>query len=158
MEHTIKPSAPIAYGAEARARQVDDPSSVIHRIETVMNRISNSDEPSDADLALYEKYRTAVQYEMRKGRFMLFSRLNDIINIMLDRLENALAMGDEIDITPAQMRLYMTMYLDQTRSEFEEKGPDVLVDQRQQVINIQAIEVEKTYDDRFIKEVSLNGR
>ena len=156
MEHTIKPSAPIVYGAEARARQVDDPSSIIHKIETVMNRISNSDKPSDADIELYEKYRTAVQYEMRKGRFMVFSRLKDIINVMLDRMENALAMGDEIDITPAQMRLYMTMYLDQTRSEFEEKGPDVLVDQRQQVVNIQMIEVEKTYDGRFAKE-AING-
>jgi hypothetical protein len=157
MEHTIKPSAPVIYGAEARARQIDDPDSVIHKIEVVMNRISNSDEPSDADIELYEKYRTAVQYEMRKGRFMLFSRLNDIINIMLDRLENDLSMGDDINITPSQMRLYMSMYLDQTRSEFEEKGPDVLVDQRQQVVNIQVIEVEKTYDGKFAKE-AINGR
>jgi len=152
MEHTIKPFAPTAYGAETRARQADG-SSAIRKIEAVMNRISSSDSPSDKDIELYEKYRTAVQYEMRKGRFTLFSRLNDIINIMLDRLENALSMGDEVDITPAQMRLYMTMFLDQTRSEFEEKGPDVLVDQRQQVVNVQIIEVEKTYDNGRTIEV-----
>lgn len=155
-EHTMRAVSPI-QGAEASARQVDDESSAIRKLETVMDRISSSDDPADKDIDLYEKYRTAVQYEMRKGRFILFSRLNDIINIMLDRLENALSMGEEVAITPAQMRLYMTMYLDQTRNEFEDKGPDVLIDQRQQAINIQVIEVEKTYDDRFSKMVGIDG-
>jgi len=145
-KHSMKPSSPIVHGAESRARQVDDGSSAIRKLEVVMDRISSSEDPDDKDIELYEKYRTAVQYEMRKGRFVLFSRLNEIINIMLDRLENALSMGEEVTITPAQMRLYMTMYLDQTRSEFEEKGPDVLIDQRQQTV-VQIIEVEKTYDD-----------
>jgi hypothetical protein len=63
---------------------------------------------------------------------------------MVDRLQDKFEMGEDIDISPSQMRLYMTMFLDQTRAEFEEKSPETVVDQRKQTINITMVEVDKS--------------
>ena len=130
----------------------DHESSAIGRMEVLCDRIAGADEIDPADIELYETYHTQIQYEMRKGRFTLFRRLQDVVNVMVDMLENQLAQG-EAALTPAQVRLYLTMFLDQTRGEFDPKdGPDVLVDQRQQTV-INVIEVEKTYDDGRVIDI-----
>ena len=130
----------------------DHTASAIGRMEALCDRIAGADEIDPADIELYETYHTQIQYEMRKGRFTLFRRLQDVVNVMIDILESDLSSG-EASISPAQIRLYLTMFLDQTRGEFDPKdGPDVLVDQRQQTV-INVIEVEKTYDDGRVIDI-----
>lgn len=121
-------------------------TSAIGKLEHLIDQMVASDEITDEMVDQYETYRTQVQYEMRKGRFSIFRRLEDLLNVMLDQLETELEMGDA-SITPSQVRLYMNLFLEQTRNEFDAKdSPDVLIDQRQQTV-VQVIEVEKRYDD-----------
>ena len=127
-------------------------SDLATRMDAVISRILSSDEIDPADTELYDTYRMQVQYEMRKGRVDVFRRLQDIINVMLDSLEDKILNGEHVDITPSQMRLYISMFLDQTRDEFDSK-PEVLIDQRQQTVVVNTIEVEKTYEGRTIGEI-----
>lgn len=129
-----KSYSPITY--EQAPEITDDTIDALAEMEMVCNRIARSKEPSPEDLELYDRYRTAVQYEMRKGRFIMFRRLYDIVNIMVDRLQDALERGDDGVVSPAQIRLYLSMFLDQTRAELEEKGPDTVIDQRKQTVNV----------------------
>ena len=152
-EYKLKHSrvkSPVAY--ESVPQISDDTLSAVVEMEAICDRIAKSDDISVRDLDLYDQYRTKVQYEMRKGRFVIFRRLYDLVNLMIDQLQNKIEMGEDITITPSQMRLYMTMFLDQTRAEFEDKGPDTVVDQRKQTVNIIRIVGEDSID------VEDNGR
>jgi hypothetical protein len=139
---TMKPVSPVRTMS-------DHTASAIGKLERLIDRMTSADKITDAMVEQYETYRTQVQYEMRKGRYSIFRRLEDLLNVMLDQLEAELMQG-EANITPSQVRLYMNLFLEQTRNEFDPKdAPNVLVDQRQQIV--QVIEVEKTYDnDRVI--------
>lgn len=143
---TMRPVSPIRTEA-------DHQSSAIGKLERLIDEITKADEITDEQLDQYDLYRTQVQYEMRKGRFSLFRRLEDLLNVMLDQLESDLERG-EAAITPSQVRLYMNLFLEQTRNEFDGKDtPDILIDQRQQTV-VQVIEVEKTYNDGRVIDVT----